>query len=161
MNKWMWNINRNPTEEECEEAGDVGFIVCVSGKNKNQVYDHAIMMGENYFYDGIWHIKQAHGDLRLTVHGWIVPPGWWQEPADMLHVGDELIWNDGSISVVLAVNGSTFHELTQFGYVTEQCYADPGTAPGWKRTGAHYKIEDVIKKMMEHSKIDEEDEYEE
>lgn len=74
-----------------------------------------------------------------------------------LNIGDELIWNDGSISVVLAVNSTTFHEMTQFGYVCEQCFPDQGGSPGWKKTGVTHPIIEIIDAMQDHSKIDEEE----
>lgn len=56
---------------------------------------------------------------------------------DNLHVGDELIWNDDSRSVVIALNDNTFHELTQFGGVFEQCY--PDGKPGYRHSGRNFK----------------------
>ena len=68
---------------------------------------------------------------------------------DNLAVGDELIWKDGSRSVVLALNEKTFHELTQYGWVSEQCYPDVAGYIGYQRSGRNFsEIADVIRAMQ-------------
>lgn len=65
-----------------------------------------------------------------------------------LNIGDELIWGDGSRSVVIALNENTFHELTQFGFVCEQCYPDSHT--GYRHSGRNFReIAEVVGKMQE------------
>lgn len=70
-----WITDRDPTPEEIEATGDVGFILCISGEYVAQTYDHAIDMNFNYFDDGKWYI---HGVQQrwATVHGWMMPPSW-------------------------------------------------------------------------------------
>lgn len=69
-----------------------------------------------------------------------------------LKVGDELIWGDGSRSVVLALYENTFYEITQFGYVYEQCYPDGHV--GYRRSGRNFaEIGNVLKKMEEASEV--------
>lgn len=71
---------------------------------------------------------------------------------EKLKVGDELIWGDGSISVVLALNKNTFHEMTQFGNVYEQCYTD-GYAR-YRRSGKNYpEIGNMLRQMKEGSEV--------
>lgn len=70
MKRSCWITDRDPTPEEVEQAGDVGFIICISGK----------------FEDGRWYL---HGGLpnktsglqgdeyeMYKVHGWMLPPVW-------------------------------------------------------------------------------------
>lgn len=84
MGKWI--TDRDPTPEEVEQAGDVGFILCISGKLGACVYQHAIDMQDNFFEDGRWYL---HGGLPnktsglqgdehevYEVHGWMLPPVW-------------------------------------------------------------------------------------
>lgn len=71
-----WVTDRVPTQEEVEEAGDVGFILCVSGKDKNWNYDHAILLGSNYFEHNVWFMENVHEAKRIIVHGWMLPPSW-------------------------------------------------------------------------------------
>lgn len=70
-----WITDRNPTPEEVKEAGDTGFIVCISGHHGWSDYDHTVDMIENTFERGEWYI---HGfkTQGLTVHGWMLPPKW-------------------------------------------------------------------------------------
>ena len=70
-----WVKNRNPTEQECEEAGDIGFILCVHGQYGNATYNHAIVLGDNFFEDGMWYVN-ARGGHDLTILGWMLPPTW-------------------------------------------------------------------------------------
>ncbi len=73
-----WITDRNPTEEECEEAGDVGFIVCISGQRGNEQFHHAIIMDGCWFgdhEDERWLIE-GWDQCDLTVHGWMLPPTW-------------------------------------------------------------------------------------
>ena len=73
-----WIKDRNPTPEEVAEAGDTGFILCISGKDSvwdSVTYDHAIILRENFFEKGSWYIEGMK-DEALTVHGWMMPPGW-------------------------------------------------------------------------------------
>ncbi len=70
-----WELYRNPTEEECRKAGDVGFIVCVSGKRGKQTFDHAIMMTDCTFEDGRWYVNGI-SSRGLRIHGWMMPPSW-------------------------------------------------------------------------------------
>lgn len=72
-----------------------------------------------------------------------------------LSIGDEIMWNDGSLSMILALNESTFHELTQFGYVFEQCYPAEGERIGWKKTGRRFsQLDEIVKMMQEASEVD-------
>ena len=73
-----WVTDRPPHPDECEEAGDVGFILCVSGCMGNWTYDHAIMMGDNSYEHG-WVIGGIAADSSITVHGWMMPPEWEEE----------------------------------------------------------------------------------
>ena len=67
-----------------------------------------------------------------------------------LRVGDELIWNDDSRSVVLSLGENTFHELTQFGYVFEQSYPDEFI--GFRKSGRNFSgITDIVMAMSEAS----------
>lgn len=70
-----WELFRDPTEEECRKAGDVGFIVCVSGKRGPQTFDHAIMMTDCYFEEGKWFVNGI-SSRGLKIHGWMMPPSW-------------------------------------------------------------------------------------
>lgn len=73
-----------------------------------------------------------------------------------LQIGDEIMWNDGSLSMILALNESTFHELTQFGHVFEQCYPAEGERIGWKKTGRRFsQLDEIVKMMQEASEVDE------
>lgn len=80
-----WITDRDPTPEEVEHAGDLGFILCISGRIENRVYSHAIDMTDNYFEeDGRWYLNGAHPNKTVdaqgvehgvfTVHGWMLPP---------------------------------------------------------------------------------------
>ncbi len=70
-----WIIDRDPTEEEIDQAGDIGFILCVSGRRGAILYDHAIIMGDNWFENNQWYIGGL-GHTGLTIHGFMVPPIW-------------------------------------------------------------------------------------
>lgn len=70
-----WITDRDPTSAECRYAGDSGFILCVSGKEGKQTYDHAIMMEECYFEEGVWYICGVKWESAV-VHGWMLPPSW-------------------------------------------------------------------------------------
>ena len=70
-----WITDRNPFESECEYVGDVGFILCVSGKRGSAIYERAIVMTECYFENGRWFISGIEAK-DLEVHGWMLPPGW-------------------------------------------------------------------------------------
>ena len=80
-----WITDRDPTPEEVEQAGDIGFILCISGQIDNAGYIHAVDMCDNYFEDGKWYLHGAHPSKitidgeeieRYTVHGWMLPPVW-------------------------------------------------------------------------------------
>ena len=86
MKRSCWITDRDPTPEEVEQAGDVGFIICISGKLGTCVYQHATDMQDNFFEDGRWYL---HGGLpnktsglqgdeyeMYKVHGWMLPPVW-------------------------------------------------------------------------------------
>lgn len=67
---------------------------------------------------------------------------------ESLNVGDELIWGDDTRSVVIALNENTFHELTQFGHVFEQCY--PDNHVGYRRSGRNFgEIAAITRQMQE------------
>ena len=74
--KRRWITDRDPTPWEVEQAGDVGFILCISGKEMNVSYDHAIDMTENFYENGHWYQRGAVMDDNVTVHGWMLPPYW-------------------------------------------------------------------------------------
>jgi hypothetical protein len=84
MGKWI--TDRDPTPEEVEQAGDVGFIICISGKLGACVYQHAIDMQDNFFEDGCWYLHGAQPNKTVglqgdehevyKVHGWMLPPVW-------------------------------------------------------------------------------------
>ena len=101
MDKWI--IDRDPTPEEVEQAGDVGFILCISGKLGACTYDHAIDMQDNFFEDGRWYL---HGGMpnktsglqgdeyeMYKVHGWMLPPVWLepQESEKWVNFAEDLI----------------------------------------------------------------------
>jgi hypothetical protein len=79
-----WITGRDPTPEEVEQAGDIGFILCISGQIGSATYDHAVDMCDNSFEDGKWYLHGAYPsktvDLRgeehevFKVHGWMLPP---------------------------------------------------------------------------------------
>ena len=70
-----WITDRNPTPEEVEAAGDVGFILCISGEYVAQTYDHAIDMSSNFYEDGDWYVHGVKAKWA-TIHGWMMPPSW-------------------------------------------------------------------------------------
>jgi len=70
-----WVKDRDPTDEEVLDAGDVGFIVCASGERGSWILDHATIMGDCFFEDGKWYISGIHDD-KLKVLGWMLPPIW-------------------------------------------------------------------------------------
>lgn len=70
-----WITDRDPTPEEIEAAGDVGFILCISGEYVAQTYDHAIDMSSNFYEDGAWYVHGVKAKWA-TVHGWMMPPSW-------------------------------------------------------------------------------------
>ncbi len=70
-----WITGRTPTEDEVAEAGDTGFIVCISGKDGNTYYDHAICMKDVSFEEGKWAID-GFFQRNITVHGFMTPPSW-------------------------------------------------------------------------------------
>ena len=75
-----WITDRDPTEEEVEYAGDVGFILCFTGVWGMNTYDHAIAMGENHYENGEWYIYGFKaGNENITIHGWMLPPEWTEE----------------------------------------------------------------------------------
>lgn len=79
-----WIKDRNPTKKECEEAGDVGFIVCISGYSGNQTYDHAIHMGDCFFENDKWYIDGCIGTHeKITIHGFMIPPTWSKDEITM------------------------------------------------------------------------------
>lgn len=71
-----------------------------------------------------------------------------------IEVGDELIWKDGSISTVLSKDESTFYELTQFGFIYQQCIPEEGEQ-GFRKTGRNWKplIFALLKLMQEQSEV--------
>lgn len=71
-----WITDRDPTPEEVEQAGDAGFILCISGKIGRATYDHAVNMGDNCFENGKWYLygAQPMGREVFKVHGWMLPP---------------------------------------------------------------------------------------
>lgn len=77
---WEWIKDRTPTEEEVHEAGDIGFICCISGRAKRVTYVSATSMNGNFFEDGKWKYLDGHDTAKkgidLRVKGWIVPPKW-------------------------------------------------------------------------------------
>ena len=76
-----WVTDRVPTPDEREEAGDTGFIVCVSGCMGNWTYDHAICMGDCFYEPetGGWAVNGLLVDSTITIHGWMMPPEWEEE----------------------------------------------------------------------------------
>lgn len=76
-----WIKDRMPTEEE-QEQSDIGFIICVSGRDTgDNELDHAIYMGV-FYEDGKWYTDDGWLDSEthpLTVHGWMLPPRWEEE----------------------------------------------------------------------------------
>ena len=79
-----WITDRDPTPEEVEQAGDIGFILCISGQIGSAGFIHAVDMCDNSFEDGKWYLHGAYPsktvDLRgeehevFKVHGWMLPP---------------------------------------------------------------------------------------
>jgi hypothetical protein len=79
-------LDPGPLEQEVEQAGDVGFIICISGKLGACVYQHAIDMQDNFFEDGCWYLHGAQPNKTVglqgdehevyKVHGWMLPPVW-------------------------------------------------------------------------------------
>lgn len=65
--EWHKYPDEKPKDEEVE------YIICVSGKSGNIGYDHAVLMGDNYYEDGKWYI---HGFRRegVTVLAWMEAP---------------------------------------------------------------------------------------
>lgn len=83
-----WITDRTPTQAETDYAGDVGFILCISGRIGPQIYDYAIVMGDCYYDDGKWYINGVY-KKGITVHGWMLPPAWGAHPyADPEEVDD-------------------------------------------------------------------------
>lgn len=72
----QWITDREPTPEECEDAGDIGFILCISGRDGNRIYDHAIVMELNTYEDGKWYLYGVEKADTVTVDGWMLPPEW-------------------------------------------------------------------------------------
>lgn len=70
-----WIRDRVPTREESEEAGDTGFIVCISGRIGGEIYEHAIIMDGCFYYMDAWDICGVRRP-NVTVHGWMIPPSW-------------------------------------------------------------------------------------
>lgn len=70
-----WITGRTPTEDEVTDAGDVGFIICYSGKVESVIYDHAICMGNVSFEEEKWAID-GFFQRDITVHGFMTPPSW-------------------------------------------------------------------------------------
>ena len=68
--------DREPTAEEVEYAGDTGFILCISGRDGNRTYDHAIVMEVNTYEDGEWYLYGVKKADTVTVDGWMLPPEW-------------------------------------------------------------------------------------
>ena len=71
-----WITGRTPTEDEVEAAGDIGFIICISGTNDTQTYEHAVDMDGNYYDDGEWYLHGVKMPETITVHGFMLPPEW-------------------------------------------------------------------------------------
>ena len=80
-----WITDRDPTPEEVEEAGDIGFIICISGRINEQTFDHAVCMQDNFYEDWRWYYCGAYPSKiavdgkeieKYTVHGWMMPPSW-------------------------------------------------------------------------------------
>jgi len=63
--------HKYPDEKPQDE--DLEYIICVSGKIGNIEYDHAVLMGDNYFEDGKWYIH-GHRKEGVTVLAWMEPP---------------------------------------------------------------------------------------
>ena len=72
----VWITDRAPTADEVEYAGDCGFILCISGTKYNQVYHHAIVMGDNFYEEGAWYIGGVKIPDTVKVLGWMLPPAW-------------------------------------------------------------------------------------
>lgn len=73
--KGGWITDRNPIAEETREAGDTGFILCISGKRSHAEYDHAITMDGNFYEEGEWSINDLPQG-ELVIHGWMMLPSW-------------------------------------------------------------------------------------
>jgi hypothetical protein len=74
-----WVTDRNPTPEEVERAGDVGFILCISGRIGGGTYEKGICMTDCYFDEGRW-AELGSFHENITVHGWCLPPDWGKDP---------------------------------------------------------------------------------
>ena len=81
-----WITDRNPTSDEVKQAGNIGFILCFSGKVNGAEFDHAIDMGGNTYEGGFWYLHGVLPDRKVSprgakfeiykVHGWMLPPSW-------------------------------------------------------------------------------------
>ena len=71
-----WITGRTPTEDEIAFAGDIGFIVCISGTNDTWTYERAVDMGGNFFEDGEWYLHGVKMPETITVLGFMLPPEW-------------------------------------------------------------------------------------
>ena len=63
--------HKYPDEEPQDE--EVEYIICVSGKIGNIEYDHAVLMGDNYYESGKWYIR-GHRKEGVTVLAWMEAP---------------------------------------------------------------------------------------
>lgn len=73
-----WVMDGNPTAEDVEKAGDVGFILCVSGARKERItYDHGIIT-ECFYEDDRWYIHGVSTEDwdEIEIHGWMITPAW-------------------------------------------------------------------------------------
>ena len=96
-----WITDRTPTQEECELAGDTGFILCVSGRKDNWNYDHAIIMTDN-FYDNGWYIDGFSANMyNLTIHGWMMPPSWGEPIRRWIPVKEKLPDNGSHVMTTI------------------------------------------------------------
>ena len=71
-----WITGRKPTAAETEEAGDTGFILCISGTSDNIKYHNAVVMGDNYYENGKWYVRGCSINDDIKVHAFMVPPAW-------------------------------------------------------------------------------------
>ena len=65
--EWHKYPDEKPKDEKVE------YIICANGKIRNIEYDHAVLVGDNYYEGGKWYIH-GHLEKGMTVLAWMELP---------------------------------------------------------------------------------------
>lgn len=67
-------MNWIPCSERLPDDPGMDVIVCISGRDRNIIYDHAVIGGENYYENGEWYIDNRRAAADVEVLAWMEHP---------------------------------------------------------------------------------------